>query len=534
MLLILLLIFSKRDEGSGLDWEKPALACLFGLVFIGFWVVITPYGSYGDDIYNMGHVRWLLDAGSIARGHQNLHYFDFPGMHLLVAVLSQVTHLGVFESRTLFLLFNAVIFTVILYLLFLKLIKNSHLAFLGMILTIIGSTMIVSDIATFYPRALGFTMLAGFLLLLSRSDTKLFGAEVFDRLILLILFTAMVISYFATSFLAPLILLGIYAVQIIGRDEQARASPRTIILLLSIVIEWEMYWTWYTFKSLVGFIPRMWQQIATGEFMASPLTLLSSNIGVALPLWANITRSLWWALLVFSTLLGLRNLSRLNKLNLAEKILTGGLLGVILLTVLGIFGTAGGYQFSRFLLYVPLFCIPILLLFLYQSSTWGRRGFIILTILVFSLALPTFLSSVNTICTDTIYPCEITTGKFLESHNNGKGESYRIYEISGGSSTAWVYYYTPNSSIMCVPEKDFYARREDEAWQRVDELIEEFQRPVHWWQGQRILIVTDKTKVAYEHYLGIPPDYPKWAALSNLLSNSGIIFNNGHIQIYIP
>ena len=58
MLLLLLLLFSKRDEDR-LTWENLALASVFGLVFLGFWVIITPYGSYADGIYNMGHVRYL-------------------------------------------------------------------------------------------------------------------------------------------------------------------------------------------------------------------------------------------------------------------------------------------------------------------------------------------------------------------------------------------------------------------------------------------------------------------------------------------
>ena len=210
MLLLLLLVFSKRDEGQKFNWESLALASIFGLVFLGFWAIITPYGSFADGIHNMGHVKWLVEEGSIPVGHPRLVYFDFPGMHLMVSGLSQFTGLGVFESRMLFMIFNAVLFSALMYILFVKLIKSNRLAFLGVLLVVMGSVMLVEKMHTFTPGALGFTLFAGFLLMLTRSETKLFGTTMADRVLMLILFSAMVVSYFPTSFLAPLILLGIY------------------------------------------------------------------------------------------------------------------------------------------------------------------------------------------------------------------------------------------------------------------------------------------------------------------------------------
>ena len=105
-----------------------------------------------------------------------------------------------------------------------------------------------------------------------------------------------------------------------------------------------------------------------------------------------VTRYLWWALLGLATILGLRNLFRISQLSLIEKIETGGLLGVILLSALGLFATERGSQFSRYLLYAPLFCAPILLRFLF-SRTWARKALVVLVVLVFVLSLPTFLSS---------------------------------------------------------------------------------------------------------------------------------------------
>jgi hypothetical protein len=533
ILLLLLLVFSKKGEGTKLNWENIALVCVFALVFLAFWALITPYGSYADDIFNMGHVRWLVDEGGIPVGHQNLVYFDFPGMHLLVASLSEITGLGVFESRTLFLVFNAMLFSALLYILFVRLLKSNRLAFIGVLIAVIGSIVIPDDITTFYPRAFGFTLLTGFMVILTRSETKLFGTTISDRLLMLTLFVAMVVSYFPTSFLAPLILLGIYAVQSAGRGKEARASPATIALLLVMVIAWEMYWTSFSFHSLAAFLPKVKEDLLSGGFLSTAKTLGASNIGRALPLWATVTRSFWGALLGVSIVLGLYNLFKIKKLSLAARIATGGLLGVILISLIGIFGTEGGLQFIRFLLYAPLFCAPILLLFLFKSGTWGRRGLAALTILVFVLALPTFLSSVNTVSTDAIYESELAGGQFLESHSQGKVKDLILYSLTAESRDLF-YYYTPDISKLNVMEKTYYTGSTDEVWREVGELVAHFQTPRPWQVQQKILVIGEKDVVLFQHLLNILPNDQKWEELRKQLNSEDVIFNNGHLEMYVP
>ena len=532
MLLILCLLFSRKDEGSGLNWENLALVSVFSLVFIGFWAVITPSGSYSDGIFNMGHVRWLVDKGSIPVGHDNLVYFDFPGMHLLTASLSLLTGLGIFGSRMLFLIVNAVLFCAVLYVLFAKLTKSARLAFLGVLVAIMGGTIIVDNITIFYPRALACTMLAGFLVMLCTSETRFFGTTVADRVLMLILFIAMTVSYFATAFLAPLILLGIYVVLALSREIPDRLSLRTIILLFFIVTAWEIYWTWHTFVSLATSLPSALKDIYTGGFLTFPQTLVQANIGGRLPLWATITRSLWWTLLGVSTILGIYNLFRLQKLSLQVKIATGGLMGVILLTIIGTFGTVGGQQFSRFFLYAPFFSVPLLLIFLKQSVTWGRTAIIVLSALLLVLSLPTFLSSVNTVTTDAIYPYECSTGEFIESHSQGDDESNVLLYGFDWASTAWVRYYTPDLQLKHVPEIVYYSGNEDEAWEKIDAILTSFLEGWTLPGKQKLLVISEKAQITLQHLQNIPPDDTKWEEIWKRLSNHNLIYNNGYIQIY--
>jgi hypothetical protein len=532
ILVILFILFSKQDEGDNLNWENLALISMFGLVFLGFWVIITPHGSFTDGLFNMSHVRWLVSNGSIPVGHENLVYFDFPGMHLLVAALSLVTGLGVFESRTLFLVINAVLFCAVLYVLFAKLMKSGRLAFLGVLLVVLGSVLIVDDISTFYPRALAFTMLASFMMLLTRSETRLLGSTLSDRLIMLILFTAMTISYFATPFFAPLILLGIYIVQILSRDTQARVSLRTIILLMFIMIAWEIYWTWHNFSTLAMFLPGVWDSLLSGEFFRNPITMVQANIGGRLPLWATATRSFWWALLAFSTVLGLRNLLRIKELSLVEKIVTGGLLGLIILTIIGTFGTEGGRQFQRFLLYAPIFCAPLLLMFLVRSGTWQKIGIKVITLLIIILALPTFLCSVNSVCTDAIYPYECSVGEFAESHSQVEGESNIIVYSLNAASMIWARYYTPDVLVNRVSEEVYYTGDKNLFWDEVDVLVTKFQKGWTLPGKQKLLVISEKSPNMAQHLLNIPPDNPKWEELWQRISVNNLVYNNGHIQLY--
>ena len=528
MLLLLLLAFTKKDEGDKISWETTGLAALFGTVFVGFWVVITPNGSFADGISIMGHVRWLVDEGSIPVGHANLTYFDFPGMHLLVSALSEFTGMGIFASRTLFLLFNAALFAALLHVFFVRILKSNRTAFLGVLLVMIVSVMIVEKIRIFTPGALGFTLLAALLVMLTRSEARMFGATVADRLLTLIIFAAMTVSYFATSFLLPLILLGMYLVLAAARDKGTRFSPLTIALLLTMIVSWTVYWTWHTFPTLTSFLSSLGEAIAEGEFLRSVLTLGPANVGGALPAWASIIRIFWFAFLAISSAVGLYNLLRIRRLSHAERIVTGGLVGVVLLTLLGTFATQAGAQFTRFLLYAPLFSVPILLLFLQRSGDRGRKGFAALALLVLALAPPTFLSTVNTVDTDAVHPYEHAAGEFLEDHTLEDGESHVVYRTSMVAGS-WAKYYVPDARIWGI-SWDAYRSQED-ARAEVRDIVEDFTRPFLRWK-QKVFLSSPKSRVPYQHRLGMGPDDPVWEEVNTSISGTNMVFNSGHIQIY--
>jgi len=529
--VLLLMLFSREDKGDKVDWQCVGLACVFGLVFIGFWVVITPLGSFADDIWNMGHVRWLIEYGTIPVGSESLTYFEFPAMHLLVTAICMSAGLGVFEGRLLFLLFNGALFSGLFCLFAVAVFKSNRLAGLATIVTVMGSVAVVERMVIFGAAAFGYTLLAGFLLMLTRSETKLLGATSFDRLLVLILLSITVVAYLPVSLLIPLILIGIYAIYVIRRNNASRPSVAMICLFVVMVLAWETYWSWHTFRYSAGFLPNVWGQLVSLGFLKAITTIGAANVGGALPLWATLIRFFWLAVLGIGTLAGLSNLLRIKRLRLVDQVVTGGLLGVMVITMIGMVVVWGGYQFQRFLMYAPLFCIPILLLFMSKSGTLGRIGLALLAILIPVLAVPSFMTSENAVATDAIYAHDLAAGQFLKSHSQNEGESLIVYSYEG-SSVAFTEYYVPNSGRQQVEETTFYEETSDELWQSLHELAAGFAAEQPGLPQQRVFVVGEKSTVEFEHLKGMPSDDPRWEELKGVLSKTNTICDDGHIQMY--
>ncbi len=533
MVVLLVLAMSKRDDANRSDGENVALAAAFGLVVWGLWVAITPYGSYADDLYNQAHVRWLMQEGTIPIGHKNLEYFDYPGLHLLVSAMSQISGLGVAASRTFFLLTNSLAFSALLYLYLERILRNQRLAFLGVLLIATGNIVLVEKMRVFTPGALGFTLLAGFLLVLTKSEHRVPPRAMPETLVMVTLFAAIVISYFANSFLVPLALMGILILQTMAQDDARTPVFSLVSLFVILVLAWAVYWTYHTFNSLTRFLPEMKVQILSGGFLETALKLGASNVGGSLPPWASVTHLAVWGILGLSTIVGLTSLLRVKTLSPPERAMTGALLGVIALFAIGTLGTEGGYQFVRFLMYAPLFAIPAALLFLARSHVPRVGVLAILSILTLVLALPSFLSSVNTVSTDALYASDIAGGTFLESHSTHNGASHAVYGTCIDSA-ALARYYVPDAAIKRVPEMVLYEPTQAAVWDKVNEFLAEFVEPDDGFAQQKLFIMNEKSAVPYRHIAGIPLDDPNWGRVNKLLAAEDRVYDNGHVEMYVP
>jgi hypothetical protein len=191
----------------------------------------------------------------------------------------------------------------------------------------------------------------------------------------------------------------------------------------------------------------------------------------------------------------------------------------------------GGYQFQRFLLYAPLFSVPLLLLFVCRSGTLARRGLALLSaLLIPALVVPSLLTSENTLATDAIYAHEIATGQFLGSHSQNEGGSLIIYDYA--ATATWAPYYTPNADQQHIEERDFYEATDDELWQILDETVASFVAEAPWLTQQRVFLVGEKSTVDFQHLRGISPDDPHWNELATVLSGTNTIYDDGHTRLY--
>lgn len=501
LVILFLLLFSREGE-SKTDWEKVALVGIASLVFLAFWILLLPYGR-GDYMSNATLVRIMTQEGAIpVESRPDIWYVDFPGSHLLVLAFTQVTGLAQFTAINLLLVLNAIVFSILLYLFFARTFKSARIAALGALLVIIGNQVFAGQ--TFHPAFVSFTLLVAFLLVLNsgRQNIMETGQE---RILAILLAIAATITYFQASVVLILVLVGLYLVQRFGK---ARPLGIFIIILPAVIaLAWEIYWTIRTFPTMSNLLSETAENIVKGTFLEWLPFLAKQNIGQAFPLWANVIRLFWWFLLFgIGTILGLINLLKLKKLETAQQVITGGLVGALLVAALATMVSTGGERFVHFLYYAAFFTVPILLYYaLKLVGRWKQFSLGLLSALLLVLAFPTFLIFNHSVALYAFYPSEISAGKFLErAYDSGKGLlvfnqpgwiwGYYVYDAS------FRYYFTGTVTL---------GMDEAELWQKRDNMVDWFEST-----SREVLFAGQKRR----------------GCLQNLCSASALLTPNGKRQ----
>lgn len=522
MLLLLVLILSRREA----KWEKLALVCLFVMVFLGFWVIITPYFRHQDEWLNASHVQYLLQEGRITLTPRFLDYFQWPGLHLTGTALSQITGLSIFKVRTLFGVFENLLLATLFYVLLLRYLKNPSIAAIGVVLFILG-TITIGKAIPFHPETFGLLFLPLFLILLSRHEHT-FLETWQDKLLMIIVFMAITITHLITSLALILILAAIYLVQKIDR-KVSLTSVNLVILSIVIFLAWEMYCAFFGFGELLKLI---WQELHGIQFYNIFLSAETAMGARTSPLWATGTRIFWWIFVyVFGSILWLKSLFRLKKLSPLEKKYVGGLAGIIALTIIVTLAGMGGFQFARFLKYASFFTIPLILLFILNLDDFKRRFSIaLLTILLFALSLPTLFVYNNMIMTQAFYPSEVSGSKFLKSVY-GEGEELDIY--CGIFHRPLNRYWLPKVNVYREDDLIYFEGNPRKLWPTVNVIVDRFLN----WYGERehsVYVYSNRLTGSYQHVFGFEPTHPEWLKVKNKLSGENKVYTNGDYQIYVP
>lgn len=518
MLLLLLLIFSRREA----KWEKLALVCIFSIVFLGFWAIITPYFKHQDEWYNASHAQYLLDEHRLTLTHHFLGYFQFPNIHFNGAVLSSVTGIDLIPLRTLFVLFEELLLSSLTYIMFLKLLKNPTLAATGVLLLLIGN-ITISKVNIFHPSTFGLTLIPLFLIVLYNKASL---NSAVGRLTAIIVFVAITMTHLISSLTLVLIQAAIYLVYK-TKSSATLASGSLIALSIVIFLSWEIYWAQSLFGELLEFFPKMREQITLGNLFLSSETAMGSRSS---PIWATAFKLFWWIFIYgFGSVIWFRYLLRFKKLNPPEQWCFGGLAGIIALTIMVTLAGQGGVQFTRFLLYASFFTVPIILMFIIGLRAYWKKLSITFIIILFAGSFPSFIVYNNMISVDRFYATEVSANEFLRSLY-GKGEELDIYSSIALSPTNA--YYLPKAGQVSELDSLHYEDK-NELWASVTQELMYF---TDWWGHSKysVFLISDRYKGSYEHIFGFEPTDPRWQEFDNGLTKENKCYSNGHAAIYSP
>lgn len=528
---LLLLLFTRISE-----WQRVALVILFALVYLGFWVINTPNGSYADGMANMGHVKYLAQSGIIPFDHPTLAYFQYPGLHLTDLSLYDISSLNIFETSTVILIFCRILLVVLLYTMFAKSLKNPLLGSLAVLFLLHGSILLPRTM--FHPAV---TAILFFVILLYVLLTRRLIRAAPLMVLFLVTFTALTITYLPLPAFFTFVLGGTYFLQKL--KGKTTFGWFLIALCLIILLIWQILWASRMFSGLVGHIQDFLSAFSNPLERLLPIFgTATTSLGESVPLWASLTRIFGLSIvIVFGSILGFRNLIQFRKLESVEIIETGGLWGVLIFCAICIFAFPGGTQQSRVLMYASLFTVPIIIRFLtnikppiifkspvfskHPAKSWNWDGIIVFNLPFFAflcLSLPTFLVNHSSINTETVYSYERRTGEFVVT-------SYDVESLHFISDILTVYtnaYYVPDAYFNHPPQP-WDITDEKTLWQAIDQLIYKYEVS----KENAIFVLSERFTQPYRSIAIIEPD-PRWLEFTHRLSNNNLIYCNGHYQIY--
>lgn len=539
--ILIILLFSRDKVG---EWQRAGLLCIFTAGVISWWLANTPYGGNPDETWQMGHINYLVETGKLDLSHPVFNYFQFPGFHLALSSLSQVTGLDALHVRTIFILFSGIAFTLLLYLLFIKSLRDSRLASLGVMLMLFGGVIVYRAEMSFWPGNLANLFLVALLLLLHWHEDRKLGVAL--PLITIITLAAFTISYLPTPTVFIFIILVVYLVQRVGKKNLVAVI--TIILFLIMFVVWEFYYAASTFQSMVTALPQAFTSGFTefGSRLFANLQMGAAYTGETVPLWATLNRYIWLALIFgLGGIIGITNLFRVKKLSPAEMIETGGLWGVVIASVATFLAFATAEQIGRFFMYAPFFTIPLVLRFLSRFSQqgesvitsrltgslnvvwdWLRKSTLpLLIIFLFVLSLPAFLANNYRVLTQPIYPQENAAGQFLQSAYNT--EELNLYSIP--FVTIVYSYYVPGASFRTAPTFDVSAGEEG-FWREMSQYLGDYQNSRY---RSAVFVISERLRHAYGPRILIDSSDPKWLEFLNKLGDStDKFYENGFVELY--
>lgn len=424
--LALLVGLLALQEARKPSWPHMILVTLFVVTYSAIWVL--PLGGHlREGEFFAAQVDYLKQVGQVATGTVNFGYFDWPGVIVFTSILSDVTGLSTSASQlTVSLVIVEGLFSILLYLFYLRVLRAPLLASMGVLLAVSGNTLLTKLLQQFHAATFGLTLFTLALLIVVLPSQRPTRAESRGSVLLLIVLASLAIVHFISAVTLFLVLVGTALV----RRLAGRRSILAYLMLAGVFpVAWLMFSGSLAWSNLViSVVAGIRNLLSNGLLNPYIFHLGRAYVGGENPAWAVLAREVWVAVVVVGGgVLGFRNFLRVRCLEEGETIVLGGMVGVVWLGVLTFIPTQG-VDAIRQLIYYPVFAVLSVLVWATSTSARIRTSVIrFLAVLLIVTGLPSFLASNNTIGFDARnFPDERVAGEFLRK-NFDAGTKLRIF-----------------------------------------------------------------------------------------------------------
>lgn len=524
------LALSRSSESEGLV-EKVFLAAILALIFNGFWILNAPYGFGSDHMANLADVNLIQQLGKLP-DMQLLNYPDNSGAHILAACFSRVSGLPNFEMATLYRFETSILSSALTACFLFRSLKSTGKAMLALILiTVLAAALSPASLPS---RALAFRadIFSGvywfaFLLILFRQDTGfMFSAG--EKTVTILLVAATTVTYIGHSYLIIFVVAFIYLMQKWDRETVA-LDLNLLFFPVIVVITWSIYVATHMFNNAARLLPELIPHILSGEFLEMFTRSAAGGTSTANPLWLTAMSYLRMAFFGAGTLLAVTGFFIGKRLGFLWRREIATVFAIGAFTVALMLLEARGIQFTRYLIYVPVFLAPVLIRSVASLPMVWRRLFAggAVAILLITV-MPSFLVYYgSSFSTYTITEDDIAAGEYMADTFGGTN-NLTVY--SNRHYPDVNFYYLPNAEKE-GPVEPFLISDEKELWEEMNLMVTDFNssfRPV-------LFVISERASLLWYHELGILPDTLQWREIEDELGgedDENMVFSNEYIKVY--
>lgn len=510
------LLFVLLFRPSTTSWERLVLIAALILVYWGRWAVVS-HAEYlrQDGTIHTGTTRLILELGRVDPKVASQVPYQYPAMHLVLGSLSLATGLSASGAGSTLVLANIIAYGLALFL-----VSNSRFRgyesgqTLFPLILIIGNPWL-QNLPSLHPSNYGVT-LATFCVGVLYHFIARGTLSAAPMIILSVLIAALAVGHLVSSFTVAFM---VAAIVLLLSKVHGSATGRTLLPLAVVAfVSWLLY---FSYQYLVGLLHNVSLAIGSNPLDVFLFQWRRGITGaVTLPLWVRALTLFWLFVMVAPVVLVVRQLAHIRALGRVKLIETGGLLGTF---VLPLTATGGSILTSvgliRFLAYVPLFTIPLLL-----DSLARRKSLLFASAIgLVLLSVPTQYAFNRNAAIHRYYPTDVVVGGFLEAtYPGGKG----LALFSG--SEAGLLHNLYMASWFQEADEDLLVNAQG-YWRDLSRLVREY--PIT--PEPKAFVVSPRLIVPYESVFGVTADASSWHVAIGELSRNSKIYDNGDAVVFL-